>query len=92
MPADCSRSLIRAKVQVKTRMSKNRNINVSLPCKSFYGTLPAYAGCRVVLRALDKDWTLPLLPLLEKQVKYFVLCLPISSLSLQNVNVLLGEE
>lgn len=41
MPADCSRSLIRAKVHVKTRVSKRRNTNVPAPCKSFYGTLPA---------------------------------------------------
>lgn len=40
MPADCSRSLIRAKVHKKTRVLTRRNTNVPPPCKSFYGTLP----------------------------------------------------
>lgn len=49
MPADCCRSLIRAKVQVKTRVLKCRNTNVPVPCKSFDGTSPAFAG-------LDGGW------------------------------------
>lgn len=34
-PADCSRSLIRAKVHSKTRVSEHRNINVHQHYKSF---------------------------------------------------------